>query len=416
MPEAAEGNPKRVVLEERYDTTYPVDLSNRTSVQIAQEIKTAGGRIPFSKFMETCLYGQDGYYSSGRVKIGPKEPYVGGNPELDFATSPEYSEAFGATLGRGLMKVWQAMGKPKKFQIVEMGAGEGTMAYSLLKWMEELEPEFYQAIDYTIIELGPGMINKQQGKLETKKVRWINGSAYNLPVSGINGAFISNELPDAFPIERVVKVNGELKQKYVSIEEGKWIEELGELTPEVALFVDRFDIDLLEEEEAAINLQAVRLQENLDKALEKGVIVTIDYGDRSHTVSNEPTIRGTINPIIHEEIYDGDMVYRARISEIENWSVSSLFYFHPGAFDITANVDFQVLEDVAIQDGLKIGFSGRQRELLFKFGLAEILRKSGGRLTEDEVKPLILENRMGNFYGHMLLKGIDESALEWDSY
>lgn len=102
----------------------PVDRTNATATQLTKEIEEQG-RIPYSRFMQVSLFGEDGYYSQGKVTIGKSAE------GKDFSTTPEATEYFGATIGVGLKKVWEAMGKPSTFDIVVMGAGQGAMAASL---------------------------------------------------------------------------------------------------------------------------------------------------------------------------------------------------------------------------------------------------------------------------------------------
>ena len=130
-------------MEKFLETGVKVDQNNPSAVAIASTIKQQRAPIPFSQFMEMSLIGKDGYYAGGKAEIGHRK---------DFLTSSENSELFGATIGRGLARIWTAMGKPNRFPVIEMGAGEGSLAYSILYWTKEFDPEFYETIDYHIIE------------------------------------------------------------------------------------------------------------------------------------------------------------------------------------------------------------------------------------------------------------------------
>ena len=203
--------------DSRYETPSPIDRDNPTEAELEKRIIANGGKIPYSEFMDVSLYGDDGYYSTGKVEIGKGK---------DFVTCPEASELFGASMTPVLVKTWEEMGKPEKFQVVEMGAGYGALAESILKWAKEFNPEFAESIQYTIVEYAQGLIPEQKKRLaQFDKVSFIQGSAYELPLAGVKGALISNELPDAFPVERVTRLNGKMKQNYITISDhNNWTE------------------------------------------------------------------------------------------------------------------------------------------------------------------------------------------------
>src|SRR5260370_42141905 len=115
--------------------------------------------------MHHWLVGEHGYYSRRKAEIGD---------EGDFATCPQRTELFGAGIGMMTMKVWEAMGRPLSFDVVEIGAGQGEMAKGLLKWAQNHQKAFYDATKYKIIEVG-SLILKQRETLEQYegKIEWI---------------------------------------------------------------------------------------------------------------------------------------------------------------------------------------------------------------------------------------------------
>lgn len=112
-----------------------VDRSNPTTQRLEQIIHAAGEAIPYSQFMGESLYGEDGYYSAAHAKI-----------RGHFITSPELSEGFNASMGEASRKVWEAMGTPRTFSIVEMGAGNGTMAKDILAWAKQMGERYKDQI------------------------------------------------------------------------------------------------------------------------------------------------------------------------------------------------------------------------------------------------------------------------------
>lgn len=398
----------------RFDSGVKIDRNNKTALLIEEEINKSGGSIPYSKFMELSLFSDEGYYASGNVEIG-----YGG----DFITSPEASEIFGATLGKTAMRVWEAMGKPETFRIVEMGAGKGALAYSLLRWTEKLYPEFHKAIKYTVLEYGAGLIPQQQTRLAGfDNIQWVRGSAYELPFRDVEGVFISNELPDAFPVEVVTLLNERVKQKGVMLENDTWVEAWEEPSTEVIEYISKYGIRLQEGVEEPINLQAVRLQRQLDQALKRGGIITIDYGK---------------NGEVGEEGGDTLRFYSTKIKEANSEDPNEYRkaqYVNPGNSDITASINFRVLEQIANDEGLQTAFSGLQKELLLKTGVTEIIQGMKSEFSKlKSWKDVVALSRaflgyssivhisdeetagMGDFYSHLLLKGIEPASINWGS-
>ena len=72
--------------------------------------------------MQVALYGEHGFYTSGG-RAGRRG---------DFLTSPEVGPLFGAVVGRALDAEWTRLGRPENFCVIEVGAGPGTLARSVL--------------------------------------------------------------------------------------------------------------------------------------------------------------------------------------------------------------------------------------------------------------------------------------------
>ena len=137
--------------------------------KIEQEILERGP-IPFSRYMELCLYDPEfGYYSRPAEKFGKAG---------DFYTSSDVHAVFGRLLARQFEEMWRALGKPEQIEILELGPGRGLFAQDVLDWSDKKFPEFSRALHYTLNERSPSLREKLRAlfgsRLESAKVRLID--------------------------------------------------------------------------------------------------------------------------------------------------------------------------------------------------------------------------------------------------
>src|SRR5678815_5201629 len=111
--------------------------------KIEQEIQESGP-IPFSRYMELCLYDPElGYYSRESEKFGRTG---------DFYTSSDVHAVFGRLLARQFEEMWRALDCPNLIHLVELGPGRGLFARDVLDWSEQKFPEFFRALHYVLAE------------------------------------------------------------------------------------------------------------------------------------------------------------------------------------------------------------------------------------------------------------------------
>ena len=120
------------------------------------------GPIPLADYMDFCLFHPKfGYYMK-------QNPF---GRSGDFITSPEISQMFGELLGVWAISQWQLLGKPRKFNLVELGPGQGTLMSDLLR-VAERHPEFFKALRLQLIETSPMLIAQQKMILSNYKPTW----------------------------------------------------------------------------------------------------------------------------------------------------------------------------------------------------------------------------------------------------
>ncbi len=111
--------------------------------KIEQEIHERGP-IPFSRYMELCLYDPElGYYSRDVERFGKAG---------DFYTSSDVHAVFGRLLARQFEEIWRVLGSPERIEVLELGPGRGLFARDVLDWSEKKFPEFFQALHYSLVE------------------------------------------------------------------------------------------------------------------------------------------------------------------------------------------------------------------------------------------------------------------------
>ena len=165
-------------------------------------ILAAGGAIPFSKFMETALYGPHGFYTT----VG----HAGRRG--DFITSPEVGPLFGLIIGNYLDAVWNELGRPDRFDVVEVGAGPGTLARSILAAPLKCR----DALHYVAVETS-----------EAQRKRHPDGivSTTEFPTEPIVGVVLANELLDNLPF-RLMVFDGGWRESWIASTPPGFTEEL----------------------------------------------------------------------------------------------------------------------------------------------------------------------------------------------
>ena len=302
------------------------------------------GPVPFSQFMEWCLYHPDyGYYQSGRAKIGR---------DGDYYTSSSVHPLFGHLIAKQLYQMAEILGG-ETFDVVEMGGGRGLLCKDILDWASKNSPSFYQHLRYHLIETATHFLKEQKVRLsehERKgKVFWLNPEEFRNGEFKIEGCFLSNELVDAFPVHRVIFDKGSLKEIYINLENGQLEEEWREPSdPRIHDYFRSMEITLQEGQKAEVNLQALDWMEKVGRCLKKGFVLTIDYG------------------YLAEELY---APYRREGTLLCYYQHQTSFnpYERLGEQDITSHVNFTSL----IKKGEEVGFhfTGLVSQYRFLIGL-----------------------------------------------
>src|ERR1700756_5692410 len=204
---------------------------NELRRKIEQEIRERGP-IPFSRYMELCLYDSEhGYYSRNAEQFGKAG---------DFYTSSDVHAVFGRLMARQFDEMWRALGSPDRIDLVELGPGRGLFAQDVLGCSEKKFPDFSTALRYVLIESSRALRERLQATLghhlESGKAEL---TALDTP-SPRNASTVvfANEFFDALPVE-ILSTNGSLR---VDARDGRFIETWAPPSPEELEFLDRYSI------------------------------------------------------------------------------------------------------------------------------------------------------------------------------
>lgn len=356
------------------------------------------GSIPFSQFMEWCLYHPDyGYYRSERMNIGR---------DGDFYTSPCVHPLFGGLIAKQLSQMSEQWGGPF-FDVVEQGGGRGFLCEDVLQWAKKNSSVFYQHLRYHLIETSPFLLKEQRERLgeheKEGKVFWMDPEAFEEGRALVEGCFLSNELVDAFPVHQVIFDRGNLKEIYVTQDHGQLKEQWGKLSdPRIVSYFQSMGITLQEGQRAEVNLKALDWMEKVARCLKKGFVLTIDYGYLAKELYGSHRREGTLLCYTQHQTSENP-------------------YERLGEQDITSHVNFTGL----IQKGEEVGlrFTGLvpQYQFLIALGLLQEMESLGREMPEMDALQLRLslkhliepEMGMGEVFKVLIQhKGMDQPQLD----
>jgi len=280
------------------------------------------GPISFAEFMDIALYGPGGFYE--RPPVGE-----GGH----FVTSPHVHPVFGALMGRALRAMWEALDRPTPFRIVEVGAGDGTLARQLRRSLGEIPK------DYVAVERSAGA--RRALRSLDAPVRVVAG--LEAMDQHLHGCLVANELLDNLPFRWVRRDrSGEVFERLVDARDGGF-----------ALVDGPFDganddlvaglPNLAPGTEGPIPEGSIHLVDRLARLLRHGYALLVDYA-----AGPVGAIHGYRDQQVVEDVLEA-----------------------PGTADITAGVDFDVLEARATSLGLRSFSPVTQRSALLALGFAE---------------------------------------------
>lgn len=355
--------------------TEPTYQSNQTLEERLRARISREGPINFYEWMRTALYDErEGYYCrADRVRQGRAG---------DYRTAPETSPLFAATFARYFANLFAQLGSPKSLTIIEVGAGNGEFAHGVLTNLRSNYPQVFAATGYVIDEIGAASSAKTvarlsdfEGRVTFARVgspRVSNPDAPGLPDGQASDTIIfSNELIDAMPVHRVTMRDGKLRELCVGLIENRFVWVDCEPDQFVHDYCRRVGLNLAEGQTAEINLDAEDFMARAAASIERGFVVTVDYGaEREELLGASQRFGGTLRAFHNHQLIEDVLA-------------------DPGGQDLTTTIDWTQLREAGERAGLQTVQHERLDKFLLRVGLLDVLENMAAA-AQDDVEALRL--------------------------
>ena len=355
----------------------------RLRERIAEEIRREGP-IPFSRYMELCLYEPElGYYSRPREQFGKAG---------DFYTSSDVHAVFGRLLARQFEEMWRALELPKRLDLIELGAGRGLFARDVLDWSIRQFPDFATKLHYTVVEQSAHLRERLHERLAEHiaagRATVFDSMEAAASAAGENVIVFGNEFFDALPVE-VVDHRGSVR---VGVENGKFGESFVASSAAENEFLDRYSIHPEEGERVEVPLASLEWMERIAGIFSPlspagcstqvapphaakgrrdavpGATLTRDDSESLRTAMRSK--RGFVVLIDYGYTREEQLAGRHRdtLMTYRRHRASASPYEAPGEQDITAHVNFTALRARGVELGLEALALVTQSQLLIGIG------------------------------------------------
>ena len=350
------------------------------------------GPIPFAEYMRECLYHPlYGYYTQPEAR-----------KYADYYTSVDVNPIFGRLLARQFAEMWEKLGRPAGFVLVEAAASTGRLAEQILAFAQKKLPGFYGAVRYVAVERSPARCEQMKERLAAYVEQGRFRVEQDIPAKIEVGGVFSNELLDALPVHRVVQGDSMLQEVFVTHDGKTFSEEKGTLsTCAITEYFAAQQISLLDGQQAEAGLEACDWIIEVGRRLERGFVVTIDYGHEASDLFDAHHMAGTVLAYGKHRASEG-------------------FYAAAGQQDLTAHVNFTALRMWGERSGLRTLGTVSQTAFLLALGQGndfadlydEGMSESERVKARLQLKTLIFPEGMGERFQVMVQeKNVGECRL-----
>jgi len=338
-------------------------------IKILREKKS----IPLDEFINIALYDKKSGY------------YIKNNPfgkEGDFITAPLISKLFSEMLALWCIAFWEYLKKPKKIIVVELGPGNGSLCYDLLKTFKKFK-NFYKSLEINLLEVSSKLKKIQSKKIKNNKVKWINN------INEINKGpiiFLGNEFFDSLPIKQIFKKKNSLLEKHVTLSKDR---------KELKFLYKKMDKKFFKNDEILkistykniieYPIDAIQYLLLISKRIKifDGALLIFDYGYISNKNKNT-------------------------LQSVKNHQYNNILS-NTGNSDITSHINFRLFSEILKKNNLEVKKITSQNEFLQKMGIVEranILSKNMTFKSKANMyyrlKKLLNPNEMGELFKVLL--------------
>ncbi|MDR3447154.1 MULTISPECIES: SAM-dependent methyltransferase [unclassified Dyella] len=369
--------------------------SDRLLTRLREEI-AAHGPMPFSQYMERCLYAPGlGYYSAGKTKFGEAG---------DFITAPELGDLFARCVVNATYPVIQMLGDDADF--LELGGGSGAFAEAALK---AFAAQGTVPRRYYILEPSADLRERQRERLATAlpselfaHVLWLDRP----PEQDWQGVLFANEVIDALPTTRFAMRAGEVYEEYVALDgEGRLMRVDRPADALVSGAVRHVERDLETEfpdgYRSEVLPQLPYWIQAVAGSLTAGMMVLVDYGYVRSEYYLPERNDGTLRAFYRHRSHNDPLHL-------------------PGLNDLTASVDFTALAEAGNSASFGVAGYMPQAQFLIGSGLQDVFGAAYEAAPDEaaqyslaqQVKKLTLPDQMGERFQVMLFaRGMDVLPL-----
>jgi len=330
--------------------------------------------LPLDKFINLSLYDENNGYYMKKNPFGKKG---------DFITSPNISRLFSEMIAIWVISFWKSLGSPKKFNLIELGAGNGEMMKDLVDSFQNF-PVFLNSCNFVIHEKSPFLVNIQKKKLIGTRITWVS----KISKLGNNPSiFIANEFFDSIAIRQFRKKKNSWFEKFVNLKEKDNI-----------FFYEK-----------KINIK--KIEKNLNFNISRGQTF-IEYSELGFNYLRDISklIKKNTGGLLLFDYGYTEKKMKNTLKAVSNHKIANILT-DKGNIDITHNINFNLFKRfVEKMGGLKNNLTS-QRNFLLRMGIqqrAEILSRNLNFSKKADIyfrfKRLTDENQMGNLFKVMLIK------------
>jgi SAM-dependent MidA family methyltransferase len=362
---------------------------NKQLIEFIQTKIRRSGPVSFAWFMEQALYHPEfGYYSSGKARLGRQG---------DYFTNVSVGPVFGELLAAQVVEVWDTLGRPERFTIVEQGADDGQLAQDILTSSAAQFAECFERLRYLIVEPFPVLRRRQEQSLTqfAAKVIWSPSLEAVEPWVGLH---FSNELLDAFPVRLICRHRG-------SHNDPEWFERCVDCKGDEFTFVEQpiadaalrqpleRMTDLPDGFQIELNRAALDWVDVLSAKLQRGWVLMIDYGYLQHDLTETSHRDGTLQCRANHQLIDSPLN-------------------GVGECDITAHVNWTAIADRAQEKKFRIaGFTDQHHFLTGIISEHPELASDSDPGNRRQLQTLLHPEMMGRSFQVLALsRGIDPAA------